>query len=86
MKNTLARRVDVGKSITISFEREESNQVDNLGELGYVSDTLLHLGEEGGNLLELLEPEEAIPGPVLKQHEVGGHGGERDNIYNSNDF
>ena len=81
--NTLAHRVNIGKSIASSFEREEPNQIDNLGELGYVSDALLHLGEEGGNFLKLLEPEEAIPGRVLKQHEVGGHGRKRDEIYNS---
>ena len=73
--NTLAHRVNIGKSIASSFEREEPNQIDNLGELGYVSDALLHLGEEGGNFLKLLEPEEAIPGLVLKQHEVGDHCG-----------
>ena len=28
--DTLAHRIDVGQSITSSFEREESNQVDNL--------------------------------------------------------
>ena len=39
------------------------------------SEALLHLGEEGGNLHELLQPEEAIPDLVLKQHEVGDHCG-----------
>ena len=34
-------------------------------------DTLLHLGEEGGDLLERLQPEQAMPGCVLKPHEVG---------------
>ena len=30
MDNTFADRVNVGESITRSFEREESNQIDNL--------------------------------------------------------
>ena len=47
------------------------------------SEALLHLGEEGGDLLEHLEPEEAIPGLVLKQHEVGTIVENRDEIYNS---
>ena len=74
MDNTLANRVFVGKSIDNSLEREEPKEINNLRELGYVSYALLHLGEEGCDLLELLEPEEDVPNCVLKQHEVGSHG------------
>ena len=46
-----------------------------LGKFGDISDALLHLGEEGGHLLELLQLEERVAGGVLVQDEVWGHDG-----------
>ena len=46
-----------------------------LRKFGDISDALLHLGEEGGDLLELLQLEESVAGGVLVQDEVWGHDG-----------
>ena len=47
----------------------------HLRKFGDISDALLHLGEEGCHLLELLQLEESVAGGVLVQDEVWGHGG-----------
>ena len=47
----------------------------HLRKFGDISDALLHLGEEGCHLLELLQLEESIAGGVLVQDEVWGHDG-----------
>ena len=44
-----------------------------LGKFGHIGDTGLDLGEEGRDLLELLEPEQGVAGGVLEQDEVGSH-------------
>ena len=73
VNDSLAHGVDVGQSVPSSLEGEEADETDDLRELGHVRDALLHLREEGGDLLELLQPEESVAGGVLEQHKVWGH-------------
>ena len=46
-----------------------------LRKFGDISDALLHLRQEGGDLLKLLQLEESVAGGVLVQDEVWGHDG-----------
>ena len=46
-----------------------------MGKFRDIIDTVLDLRQEGGNLLELLEPEQGVAGCVLVQHKMWSHRG-----------
>ena len=88
MDNSLTDGVYISQSSSGSLEREEPHQIYNLkidvkqgrgfcssylGKLGHIGDASLDLGEEGGDLLKLLEPEQSVAGGVLIQDEVRSH-------------